>query len=351
VEDVDVTVSRAWKPENGKAYGTVVVRMAPDFERADARLWGIVEATDLTQQTSFDLLRIVGARNWNPRFDVLNTSQPWQTALGGLGGDTALAGFHALRSKLIIKRIEVFGVPGAGFYYDSCGPVRVDSALFDRTGWPVRGIHSPPAFGSTIRGVTSRDHWFSDRWGSHNQRRAVSLRRFEGQGVSARGELLMAEADYELVNYTHQGDGISFKLGGTNFRIAGFHGGPAFYAGVVPQNLIQFPDPVAYKHLHEAKNILTEDSVFSGLPFATLSSNAIIYCSYPFTEPPVFRRCTFIKGRHTYAFEVNWAAPRFEACEFIGWTDKAAAFQLSPAGDGLPPGTADVDTSCRFWDS
>lgn len=347
------TVNRAWKPTNGKTYGIVEVRMADDFQRDDPYVWGLVNARNLDQLVTFDLLRIVGAPSWHPRFDLRNVGadqDKWQTCLGGNGAWTALSGVHAQKSKLRIKRLEVFGVPGCGLLYEGCPSLKVDTGLMDRTGWPVYGGYQPGSQGAKICSLTSRDHWFGKAWGDASMKRGVSLRRFEPVGVGARGELTAVGEDYELINYTHQGDGISWKLAGTQFRVRGFHGGACFLNGIVPSNITTFPDPVAYKHLHEARGIWIEDSVFSGNPYADIQSRALVYVSFPFTEPPIFRRCTFIKGRHQFAFQINWAAPRFEECEFVGWADQAAAFELSPASEGMPA-AAPTFANCRFWTS
>jgi len=328
-----MTVNRAWTPENGKAYGVVEVRMAEDFERDDARMWGIMNAKAITRTTSFVLLRIIGAPNWHPRFDQLNKTLPWQTALGGNGAWTALSGIHALDSKLSIKRLEVVGVPGCAILHQHCPRLKIDSAFLDRTGWSVYGTHEPDNNFARIANVTSRDHWYTAAWGDTSGQNGVSVRRF---GLQARGELAQNAEGYELLNYTHQGDGISFKLAGTRYRVAGAHVGPAFFNGIVPSNLTTYPDTLEYRHIWEAKDVVVEESVFSGLPFANLQSRALVYVSYPFTNPLVFRRCTFIKGRHQFAFQINWASVRFENCCFIGWTSPEEGLELSPAGQGMP---------------
>src|SRR5262245_48883340 len=131
-------LSRAWKPEDGASYSSVELGMAPDFQRADPPLWGIVEAKGLTRTTTIDLLRIVGAPSWDDRFDWLNSgdkAKPWPVALGGGdGGPTALAGVHAVDCKdPQIKRLEVAGVPGAAVCYQGT-KLGIDSAWLYRVG-------------------------------------------------------------------------------------------------------------------------------------------------------------------------------------------------------------------------
>lgn len=374
-----LTVSRAWKPENGRAYGTVEINMAPDFQIGpDTDMWGIVNARDLTLVTSFEKLRIVGDREWNKRFGWLNHAlggvqfpgkpppvQPWQEALGGMSAQTALGGVMSLNSKLRIKVLEVIGVPGAAIYYlnsPDAYPI-IESMFCDRVGWPIYGSFQNWGRAS-FRNLTSRNHWFMDQahWGSQTQERAVALRRLESRGIAARGEAVLCEAGWELVNYTHSGDGVGFKAAGTDYTVRGYEGGRSMFNGVVPSNKIDYPDPLKWRHLHVAENITAEDGVIHGSPHVS-PLTPLLYVSFPFTEPLKLKRWTFVKGRPgasnyatgaNYAVGQNWSAVEYDDCDFIGWPDKQAAINLSPALEHptwgpLPAASANVLPSCRFY--
>lgn len=352
------TVSSAWKPENGRTYGTIEVRMADDFVRADASMWGIVEAKGLDRTTTFGLLRIVGRREWHPRFDWHSEppdGHPWQAALGGNYGGTenALAGLFARDCKhLHIKRLEISGVPGAGVYFQRTG-LEIDSSGMDRVGWPLFGHHDAVP-GARLLGITSGGgHWWSKAWpppGFGNPR-AVSLRRLDATHY-ARGELVMVGGGWTLQDYTHHGDGISLKVGGTEWTVRRARGAAAFFSGTPPQDLTNpaYADPVLYRHMHESRRCLVEDSEFIASPSSVaIHPQAMIYVSYPFTEPLVFRRCVFFRGGHPVTHEINYANVVFEDCDFIGCTQETA-FRLSPGYQGMPPGVADT-TGSRFYSS
>jgi len=336
-------VSRAWKPEDGASYSSVELGMAPDFQRADPSLWGIVEAKGLTRTTTIDLLRIVGAPSWDDRFDWLNYGEhakPWPVALGGgTGGPTALAGVHALDCKdLQIKRLEVAGVPGAAICYQGT-KLGIDSAWLYRVGWPLYGDYRSRG-GSRLRGITSAGgHWWGRAWGSPGMGdpRGLSLRGLDAR-VLARGELVVNEAGYVLDGYTHHGDGVSFKVGGSDFVVLRASVGAAWFGGTVPENAsnpaYQGPE---FLHLREARNCRCEDSVFIGNPCsAQIQKRALVWVSFPFTDPLVFRRCVFVRGPHEYAFQINWASVVFENCDFIGWSNAQEAFELRLVEDGKP---------------
>lgn len=356
-------VSSAWKPVSGQSYGQVEVRMQDDFRRADATMWGIVEAKGVS--ASFERLRIVGARNWHPRFDWMNLgpgAHPWPDALGGSqgGGVTALAGLMALDCpKLTVKRLELVGIPGAGVYFQRSG-LAIETACLDRVGWPLYGHYDSLPNARISRLCSAGGHWWSKAWGSpgFGDPRTVSLRRLDATHLQ-RGELVLNASAYILEDYVHHGDGISFKLSGTNFLVRRCHVGAAFFNGSVPENAVQFPELPRYRHLHESRDCFCEDSEFEGNPSsAAIQPRALVYVSYPFTTPLVFRRCTFIRGPkpsptqpgHLFAFQINWANVRFEDCDFVGWDGAAAALELSPGYNGMPPASADPSGS-RFYAS
>lgn len=344
------TVSRAWHPENGRRYGIVEVRMADDFQLgpdSDNDMWGLVNVKDCARTTSFDVLKIIGRHEWFERFDWMNSGadpKPWQQALGGMGHQTALSGLHAVRSRVRIKRLEVMGVPGCGVITVDCPNLRIDSATMTRAGWPfVERWHRGGTYGARIGSLTSRDHWCSDKWGSHAQMPPQSLRRLAPIDISARGELVMLSVGYEISDFTHHGDGFGLKVAGSQYTVRRFYDSGAFIAGFDPSNRVTYPGS-EYRYLHEARGILLED----GYLYATGTTHpiALLTVDGSFDEPAVVRRTVLKRTTEQRAVRVTTRGRvRFEDCDFIGWgvdPKQAIAFDVGTEVEWL---------DCRFWES
>jgi len=272
---VKLTVSRAWKPESGRSYGEVEITMAPDFERDDPTMWGLVNAKDLAKTTRFRRLTVIGNRNWQPRWDLIPTpgTEEWRTHLGGNGWRTALSGVCATNARLYFDRLEVIGLPGSGIHYIGIPPV-IESGRMERVGWPVFSEHgSPlPQPGGSIRNLLAIDEWGSKLWpGQYPKWGTVSLRQQDTQVVCP-GELVVVGDGWELVNFTHVGDGGGFKVGGTRWRVTGAQVGQGFLAGG------------GMGGLGGAVDCRVEDSVFSGSNNA-MRAHACLFISDPFVEP------------------------------------------------------------------
>lgn len=365
-------LDRPWVPLNGKHYGQIVlVPKLETFTRDNPYYWGICNAHDLTYTTTIDRIQIVGDRNWHPRFDVMNKDNPsgnagdweWQKqALGGNGANTALSGIHAANAKLHIKHLDVVGLPGAGIIAGNCSPLVIDSAYFDRVGWPISMETYNPSTKVKIGRVATRDHWFGRKWENFEyisaDARAVSMRRLEAK-VSGRGEITCTGMGWVLDGLTHMGDGLAFKVSGSRWRLRNAQVQAAFFAGTVPDNVTNpaYADP-KYQFLKENVDCVAEDCVFGDGPFARQQAEATVYVSWPFAPDPLtLRRCTFVRGWRPHAMQINWGPPEgpsvvADDCDFIGWDSWDQVFQLSPPGTKppLPGGSVDYSTS-RIWAS
>jgi hypothetical protein len=353
---VKVNVSQAWKPMPGHHYAMVDVTMNDDFVRTDPRLWGVVEWADSDQLVSIDVLRIHGRLEWFARFDEAATEEygSWKTHLAGNGNYTALSGVHVINGRFHIGRLEVYGLPGAGIYFQNCATAQIDSGLFYRVGWPVvQDWQAIP--NARLCGITSVDNWSSRKWpGGGDTRQEVALRRFHPQGIGCRGETVTSGSQYIVEYMVKRGDGTSIKACGNRYIVRHCHLGQAFFAGTPPSNLVN-PIFQGHENVLHAYQVLVEDCVFTGQPVNT-DMQAIVYISHPFEDVPVFRDCTFIRGAEPAAVQQNYNRIRYERCHFIGWgTDWKTAFQLSPswteAGVVMPAATIEDGGGNVGWAS
>jgi hypothetical protein len=367
-----LTVSRAWKPENGMHYaGTVEVRMAPNFERDDAGLWGIVNAKNLTEQTLIDHLRIVGDPEWSPRFDVLNwdpvkktaSANPWQQALGGMGGQTALAGLHLVNSNLRVGRIEVYGVPGCGVRVEGAGSVfQLDSGQMDRVAWPV--LCTPNVrTGPRISSLTTRGHWYPKSvYGAAGQMRAVSLRRLEANGITARGELALYGVGMELRDLVHAGDGHGWKAGGPGFKVIGGQTAHGYLYGVDLKFAASQGTRQSHPQLWSSEDNEVVHHVFAGVGAV---HRLCMFVALQFIDtkgqpsPARVKRSTFVSrppagsfkpGGTFGAMQVHSGAHVvLEDCDIIGRTEETFAEVEGESARG--PASKIEYLGCRFYAS
>lgn len=348
-----VSINQAWRPAPDQSnYPLVEVILGPNFVRTDPRLWGMVEIADRPDVVTIDVLRIWGAPEWDPRFDVMATEEygSWRTRLGGNGNYTSLSGVHAFDAGFHIKRLEVYGVPGAGLIFHNCKTAQIDSALFFRVGWPVVQEWQAKG-GAKLRGITSTDHWARKNWPPDDARDSVSLRRFDSKGLATRGETVTSGSNYVVEDMVHRGDGISLKSCGNRYVVRRCHLGRAYISGTPPSNLTN-PIFQGYQNVLHAYGVLYDDVVFTGTPFKPGGYQAIVYISHPFEDVPVLRNCTFIRGAEPAAVQQNYNRIRYEGCHFVGWgTDWKAAFQLSPPWQGMPAATIEDGGGNVGWDS
>jgi len=341
---VKLTVSRPWKPAAGKTYGEVELTLAPDFAKDNPLLWGVVAAMDLPSTTRFERLTVIGNRDWDPRWSVLATRED-PMAQSGAGGKTALSAVHAIRSRLFIEVFEAIGFPGCGLIYEGIPPV-IESGRIERCGWPIHtntdSNATPVQSGGSVRNLTAIELWEDRGWnrvapGYEERWSAVSMRRL-GDHIVCPGELALHGNGYELVGFTQVGDGGGFRLSGTRFRVERAHV-PQGYLGVDASS----------------QQIEVVDSVFA-MTNTGMRAHDCLRIDGPNVETVAVRRCTFVRGART---DRLYAPPRsgakvaqlstgsravFEECEFIGWADQAAAFELSTPAQLQLPG-------CRFWAS
>jgi hypothetical protein len=351
------TISRAWRPDAAH-YGTIELHMAPDFERDDAAGWGLVI---VKRSTHIERLRLVGNPDWFSRFDVLQRDGvSWQKALGGQGGQTALAGVHAMGAgtRLKVDRIEVVGLPGAGVIYENGASIQIGSGDMDRIGWPICGRISSGG-GSVVNDLHSRDHWYADAWRhrkradggdyfeDHGQMAPQKLRVLASKHISARGELVMNEENATLRNYVQQGDGIGWKVGGSGLRVVGGESNHGYLSGVFPSNASRL---AALPFLGRAVDMQVVEHRFrsdgAGHP------RLLMFVAGRFDTPALVRKCVFVRGQHKAAVQLHTGARAiFDECEFIGWPDKASAFELEPARPGQAWGasTVEVLSNCKFY--
>jgi hypothetical protein len=359
------TVTKGWRAVSGRSYGIVEVRMDPAFQFDSPHLWGLVNLVDLPLRTTIDVLRIIGDPTWHPRFSLrdIEGNPPegrWPNALGQYGSATALSGVFCRNANVRIRRLECYGLPGAGlFVSDRCPKLTVESALYDRVGWPVYVQEHPTTHGMRLGPYTSRDAWWNTAWGAAGDTRAVALRGLEPRGVRARGESGIVSRNYVLSGVVHAGDGFGLKLGGSDYTVRGYSGGGLFVSGREQGHLTKYPgDPAEYAFVLHPRGAQFEDTQLlqQGAWSGALCPLTV---AGEFDEPPVFRRGVIKRsGSQPFAVQLNIGARVvLDGYDFIGWgTDPQACVSLAPqwtdpkTGFTYPASSIEL-VNCRAWAS
>lgn len=339
--------------QSGRRYPPMEVRVSKNFRYTQTQIVGpaltysaAVYAPAGAHDIDLPFLRVVGFAEWDPRFN-LNSGLGWQDGLWELAG-LLVYGCRGIR----IGRLEVDGLP-YGLRTQGASGWELGSARFRRC-WKAIDVRynvtngiSPDSFSikhvTQVDGRMARDMDPTDQWRSKTGRRPLDL-------VSGKAGSYITGKDWELVGLVQHGDSFAVKAAGTRYRLAEVDAAHVYLNGVVAGHDATYPGE-EYQHLHESKDVLFEDFRLVGSAAATID-HVLLRISFPFTPQVTVRRGTFVKGAQaTHAMQVNYARVQLEDCDFVGWPDAQAAFELSPAFESYPAAELLPPLNCRFWPS
>ena len=343
-----VTLSAPMRLQAGFRYPPMEVRIAEDFAYTQQEMVGpafaylaAVYAPPGAHGIELPFLRVVGYPTWNPRLSQASGTNLWE--LAGLG----LYGSLGTR----IGYLEVDGLP-RGLVADGAAGWSLDSAYLRRCWKPldgrfnVTGGISPAGF--SIRNVVQVDGRLDRGMDPGNQWRSKTAR-IESDLTSGKAGSYITGENFVIDGLVQHGDSFGVKTAGSRYVLRNLHAAHVFASGVYPPNRTTYPG-TEYRHLHESRDVMLEDFRLVGSVASTID-HVLLRVSYPFQPRLLVRRGVFVKGgQATHAGQVNWATVQLEDCDLIGWQDASAAFELGPAGQGMPAASL-ITKNCRFWAS